>query len=124
MCNLYIPKSINYVVLQQNTSKLYPKLYIRILLYMRKRYIKDKIVSPEVLMKSFKKSSSLISQNTTILLKGKLISRVFVGNSRKDGSRVQFAITNQGLIVANRILFEGLTKTEKKTINALNFKFS
>ena len=108
---------------QIKLKKYYPKLVIRILLYLRKGYYENKIVNTRDLIKKLDKSNSIISQNVKILINNELISRIFVGNSRTNGPRVQFSITKKGLLVANRILFEGLTATEQKTINALNIKF-
>ncbi len=101
----------------------YPKLATRILGFMRKYCYENKSVKIDDLKERFIKSSSVISQNLKILLEDGLIHRQFVGNQHLNGPRVKLFITDDGLLIANKFIFEWLSDKEKQTIKMLNIKF-
>ena len=94
----------------------YPKLKLRILFYLKKNYNKKKFIYFNEIIEEFKKSKSSISQNLTILKKDGLIFKHYVRTININDPYLIISITEKGLSLVNKILYEGLNNEEIKKL--------
>ena len=97
----------------------YPKLKLRLLYYLRKNYDKKEFIYFNDLIEKFNKSKSSISQNLKILKDDGLISKHYVRTININDPYLIISITEKGLSLVNKILYEGLNNEEIKKLKKL-----